>query len=320
MIVPRPPPFPAAPVMFRTLAPRPAVTRRRGGKKGKRKDGKPVKKRPPAPIYGPEQHEALARAGRFNADLMDVLRPHVVPGTTTGELDEIAHAYTRDHGHRPATLGYENAHGGRDYPASICTSVNEVVCHGIPGDYALRDGDIVNVDLTTIVDGWHGDSSETFLCGDVDAKTVELVQATFDGLWAGIRAAKPWGTVFDIGRAIFGLARDRGFGVVRNFQGHGLGEAFHQEPGIPHYPEDAAKKVVLKPGMCFTIEPMLNAGTQDTAKPDRRDGWSVRTKDRKPSAQFEHTLFMTHDGVDVLTLAPHGPAEGHRFGPPRETS
>ena len=293
--------------MFRSLAPRPATRRRKKGKT------EPAKKRPPAPIYGPEEHAALTKAGRFNADLMDVLRPHLVPGTRTAALDAIARDYTRDHGHRPATLGYENAHGGRDFPASICTSVNEVVCHGIPGDYALREGDIVNVDLTTVVDGWHGDSSETFLIGDVDAGTVGLVQASFDALWAGIRAAKPWGTVHDIGRAIFAVAKDRGFGVVRNFQGHGLGTEFHQEPGIPHYPEPAAKNVILKPGLCFTIEPMLNAGTQDTGKPDRRDGWSVRTKDRKPSAQFEHTLFMTHHGPDVLTETRDGPAEGHVF-------
>lgn len=297
--------------MFRSLAPRPALQKRRG--KGKPKGGRRVQKRPPAPVYGPQDHEALTKAGRFNAELMDVVRAHVQPGVTTAKLDEIAYEYTRDHGHRPATLGYENAHGGRDYPASICTSVNEVVCHGVPSEYALKDGDIVNVDLTTIVDGWHGDSSETFLVGEVDPRTVDLVQATFDSLWEGIHAAKPWGTVFDIGRAIFSLARDRGYGVVRNFQGHGLGREFHQEPGIPHYPEESAKNVVLKPGMCFTIEPMLNAGTQDTGKPDRRDGWTVRTKDRKPSAQFEHTLFMTDHGPDVLTLTQNGPAEGHRF-------
>ena len=295
--------------MFRSMAAKPASRRR---KKGKAKQ--PVKKRPPAVIYGPEEREALAKAGAFNAQLMDLIRGHMVPGTSTGELDEIAYAYTLDHGHRPATLGYENAHGGRDYPASICTSVNEVVCHGIPGDYRLREGDIVNVDFATVVEGWHGDSSETFLIGQVDAKTTELVQAAFDALWAGINAAKPWGTVHDIGRAIFLLAKERGFGVVRSFQGHGLGTEFHQEPGIPHYPEPTAKDHILKPGLCFTIEPMLNAGTQDTAKPDRRDGWSVRTKDRKPSAQFEHTLFMTDHGPDVLTQTKRGPAEGHVFG------
>ena len=299
--------------MFQSLAPRPAVKRRRG--KGKKKGQQPLKKRPPAPIYGPEEHAALTKAGRFNADLMDHLRPHMTPGTTTGRLDELAFAYTRDHGHVPATLGYENSQGGRDFPASICTSVNEVVCHGVPCEYRLQDGDILNVDLTTVVDGWHGDSSETFLIGNVDAKTTELVQATFDAMWAGINAAKPWGTVFDIGRAIFALARDRGYGVVRTFQGHGLGEAFHQEPGIPHFPDDNAKNVVLKPGLCFTIEPMLNAGTQDVSKPDRRDGWSIRTKDRKPSAQFEHSIFMTDHGPDILTRTQDGPDEGHVFGP-----
>ena len=296
--------------MFRSVAAKPASRRR---KKGKGRE-QPLKKRKPAVIYGPEEREALSNAGRFNASVIDLIRPHMTPGTRTGAIDELAYAYTLDHGHRPATLGYENSHGGRDYPASLCTSVNEVVCHGIPGDYLLRDGDIVNVDVATVVDGWHGDSSETFLIGEVDPKTTALVQAAFDGLWAGINAAKPWGTVHDIGRAIFKVAKAGGFGVVRNFRGHGLGTEFHQEPGIPHYPEPTAKNVILKPGMCFTIEPMLNMGTQDTSKPDRRDGWSIRTKDRKPSAQFEHTLFMTDHGPDVLTLTQDGPREGHVFG------
>ena len=299
-------------MVFGPLGLRPAVARRRG-KKGKGGKEQPKKKRPPAPIYGSDEYAALRKAGAFNAELMDVLRPHVAAGTTTKQLDAVALEYTRDHGHRPATLGYPNSHGGRDYPASICTSVNEVVCHGVPDSYRLREGDIINVDLTTIVDGWHGDSSETFLIGRVSPNTRELVQAAFDALWAGIDAAKPWGTVLDVGKAVFEVARDRGFGVVRNFQGHGLGTEFHQEPGVPHYPEPNAAKVILKPGMCFTVEPMLNAGTQDTVGPDRRNGWSIRTKDRKPSAQFEHTLFMTEDGPEVLTRPRNGPAPGHVF-------
>ena len=245
---------------------------------------------------------------------MDELRPHVVPGVTTGELDRIVREYTLDHGHTPATLGYHPEGMDEAFPGSICTSVNDVVCHGIPSDReVLKEGDILNCDLTTIVDGWYGDSSETFLLGKVSKESRRLVQATFDALWIGIGAVKPWGTVHDIGKAIFIFAKSRGYGVVRNFQGHGLGREFHQEPGVPHYPDPEAKKSILRPGVCFTIEPMLNAGSEDVKDPDRRDHWTVRTKDRRPSAQFEHTVFMTEEGLEVLTLTEDGPREGFQF-------
>ena len=259
-----------------------------------------------APVYNEKQREALRVAGRFNAELMDYIRPHVRPGVTTNELDQLVHEYTIGHGHTPACLGY---HG---YPKSICTSVNEVVCHGIPNDRMLKDGDIVNIDLTTIVDGWYGDSSETFLVGNVSDEARRLVQVTFDCLWIGIRAIKPYGRVIDIGRAIYNYARSKRFSVVQDYQGHGIGTDFHQEPGIPHYPHPSTARDVIKPGMCFTIEPMLNAGTYKT-EVDKKDGWTVRTADRALSAQFEHTILMTEDGPEITTLTQAGPQEGHVF-------
>ena len=237
---------------------------------------------------------------------MDAIRSYIKPGITTGQIDELVYSYTIEHGHIPACLGY---HG---FPKSICTSVNEVVCHGIPSDRLLQEGDIVNVDLTTIVDGWFGDSSETFLIGEVSPEALRLVQATFDALWAGIRAVRPFGSVYEIAAAIYKLARSRGFEVVREYQGHGIGRAFHQEPGVPHFPQPKSARDILKPGMCFTIEPMLNVGTWRTVL-DRRDGWTVRTADGKLSAQFEHTILVTEEGPEVLTLTKEGPQEGHRF-------
>ncbi len=263
-------------------------------------------KRSNAPIYSARERVKLRAAGRFNASLLDHLRPFVVPGITTGELDRIAYEYTLDHGHRPACLGY------KDYPKTLCTSVNEVVCHGIPGRRTLRDGDVVNIDATSVVDGWHGDSSETFLVGTPSDDARRLVQATFDAMWVGIDAAFPYGTVYEIGRAITEFARPLRFGVVREYQGHGLGREFHTEPGVPHYPYKSGMRQALLPGMCFTIEPMLNLGTWRTEK-DERDGWTVRTADRKLSAQFEHTVFMTEDGPEVLTSTERGPQRGHRF-------
>ncbi|MBX3438592.1 MAG: type I methionyl aminopeptidase [Planctomycetaceae bacterium] len=261
-------------------------------------------KRPP--IYNERQRAQLREAGEFNARLIDYLRPYVQPGVATRELDRLAEEFTRDHGHRPACLGYKG------YPKHICTSVNQVVCHGIPGDYVLRDGDIVNVDATTIVNGWYGDSSETFLIGDVSSDVRRLVQATFDAMWRGIRVIKPMSSVIEIGYAISRLAHDRGLSVVEEYQGHGLGRRFHQPPGVPHYPLPQASRDVLVPGVCFTIEPMLNLGAKQTSPP-ALDGWTVTTADGSFSAQFEHTILMTEHGPEVLTLTQHGPQEGHQF-------
>ena len=217
-----------------------------------------------------------------------------------------AHEYTKDHGHVPAPLNYKG------FPKSICTSVNEVVCHGIPNGYILKEGDIVNIDLTTIVDGWHGDQSETFLIGEVDPLSRRLVQCAFDSMYKGIEAIKPNGTVKDIGFAITHHANLRNFTVVREYMGHGIGKKFHQAPHIPHYPHRQLGQVVIPPGTCFTIEPMINAGKVGTVL-DERDNWTVRTKDGKNSAQFEHTILMTEDGPEILTLTKEGPQKGHKF-------
>ncbi|MEZ6133012.1 MAG: type I methionyl aminopeptidase [Planctomycetaceae bacterium] len=262
----------------------------------------PLKKK--IPLYTePDQIEKLKAACRFNAQLMDFLRPHVQAGTTTLQLDQLAHEYTLDHGHTPACLGY---HG---YPKTICTSVNEVVCHGIPNDTPLQDGDIVNVDITTIVNGWFGDQSETFMIGDVSPAARRLVQTTYEALFLGIRACKPNAPVSQIGRAIQTFARKAGYAVVREYQGHGIGQEFHQEPGVPHFPTHTSNRDLLKPGTCFTVEPMLNIGGWKT-KLDKRDGWTVRTMDRSLSAQFEHTVLMTESGPEILTLTENGPQEG----------
>ena len=260
------------------------------------------------PLYlNEDERDGLRAAGRFNAGLMDVLRPHVVAGTTTLELDKIAHTYTRDHGHVPACLGYNG------YPNTICTSVNEVVCHGIPNDVPLAEGDIVNVDITTIVDGWYGDQSETFMIGTVSDAARQLVQTTYEALFKGIRVCKPDCRVSTIGRAIQTFARSASYGVVREYQGHGIGRDFHQDPGIPHFDDIASKRKILKPGTCFTIEPMLNIGGWKT-RLDKTDGWTVRTMDNKLSAQFEHTILMTEEGPEILTLTQDGPQEGDTIG------
>lgn len=258
------------------------------------------------PIYNREEREKLREASRFNAELMDFVRPKVVAGVTTDEINTLVEEYTRDHGHIPACLGY---HG---FPKTLCTSINEVVCHGIPDETVLKEGDIINVDMSTIVNGFYGDQSETILIGEVSDEARHLVQMTFDSLFAGIHAIKPQGRVYDIGKAIQDLVAPTGLSIVKDYQGHGIGKAFHQEPGIPHYPLPTSKKDIIRPGMCFTIEPMLNVGTHRT-EVDQVDLWTVRTSDRKLSAQFEHTILMTEEGPEILTLTQNGPQEGHQF-------
>ena len=263
--------------------------------------------RPKAPIYNGTDRDGLRRASRFNAQLMDFLRPHVKAGVTTLELDRMAYEYTLDHGHTPACLGYKG------YPNTICTSVNEVVCHGIPNKIPLREGDIVNLDLTTIVDGWHGDSSETFLIEPVAEEARKLVQVAFDSMYVGIDAIHPFGKLTDIGRAIERFARVRGYSVVQEYQGHGLGREFHQEPGVPHFvPKLNPSQLIIEPGMCFTVEPMINTGTWRTML-DKRDKWTVRTMDLSLSAQFEHTILVTESGPEILTVTENGPKPGYTF-------
>ena len=253
-----------------------------------------------------EGRDGMRAASRFNASVMDVVRPHIRAGIRTGEIDRLVETYTRDHGHVPATLGY---HG---FPKSCCTSRNEVVCHGIPGDEILEEGDIVNVDLTSIVDGWFGDQSETFVIGEASAEHRALVTVTLESLYLGIEAIEPGGRIVDIGRAIQRYAHQHGYSVVREYQGHGIGRHFHQDPGVPHFPDFAMGQFVVQPGMCFTIEPMLNLGTYRTTL-DRNDGWTVRTADGLASAQFEHTILMTEDGPEILTLTANGPKRGAQF-------
>jgi methionyl aminopeptidase len=250
--------------------------------------------------------EKMRAASLFNAQLIDHLRDFVKAGVATLSIDDVVVQYTRDHGHRAAPLNY---HG---FPKSCCTSVNEVICHGIPGDYVLKDGDIVNVDVTSIVDGWYGDQSETFLIGEVSDEAKQVIQCSFDGLYKAIEALTPGCTISVIGQAIEEEAGKYGFGVVREYVGHGLGQKFHQDPSIPHYVTPESQRERLEPGMCFTVEPMINSGTEKTVL-DKRDGWTVRTKDSKLSAQFEHTILMTEDGPEILTLTENGPQNGHRF-------
>lgn len=257
-------------------------------------------------LLGHDGRDRMREAGKFNAQLMDVVREHVKVGVTTAELDELIHAYTLDHGHRPATLGYLG------YPKSCCTSVNDVICHGIPDDTPLKEGDIVNIDITTVVHGWHGDQSETFILGIASEEAVNVTQAAFDCLHLAIDALSPGCTVSVIGDAIVGEAHRRGYSVVREYVGHGIGEAFHQPPNVPHFPDRKSKQQRILPGMCFTVEPMINAGTRFT-RLDKKDGWTVRTRDTRLSAQFEHTILMTEDGPEILTLTKNGPQKGHRF-------
>ena len=273
----------------------------------RRLDPKGGKKRP-IPLYSNEaDRNRLRAAGRFNASVLDHLRPHVKAGISTGELDRMAHRYIVDNGHTPACLGYQG------YTKVICTSINECVCHGIPADdVVLKDGDIVNVDSTSIVEGMHGDSSETFLVGDVSDEARALVQHTHDALWLAINTVTPGCSVIEIGYAITKFARKLKLGVVEKYQGHGVGREFHQGPDVPHFPHPPSRRELLRPGTCFTIEPMLNLGGKDTDPPGP-DGWTVLTRDRSLSAQFEHTILMTEEGPEALTLTQEGPQEGHIF-------
>jgi len=258
--------------------------------------------------------DMMRQAGRFNARLLDEVRPHVRAGMKTSEIDKIVYEFTLDHGHIPACLGYPGEK--QPFPKSCCISVNDVICHGIPGRYKLRAGDIVNVDLTTIVDGWHGDQSETFLIGGREAvadEAVSVVQCAFDCLHHAIDAIFPSCTVSVIGQTITSyVSKNFGFGVVDKYVGHGIGQKFHQRPNVPHVPTRQSRQERLHPGMCFTIEPMINGGTAKSIC-DPKDGWTVRTMDRKVSAQFEHTILMTEQGPEILTLTENGPEPGHIF-------
>jgi methionyl aminopeptidase len=244
-------------------------------------------------VKTPEIIERMRIAGRIAGQALEEVGKHARPGITTDELDRIGHEFLLDHGAYPSCLGY------RGFPKSLCTSINEVICHGIPDDTVLNDGDIINVDITAFVDGVHGDTDATYLVGDVDEESRLLVERTREAMMRGIRAVKPGRALNVIGRVIEAYARRFGYGVVRDFTGHGIGTTFHSGLIVPHY-DDLHATTIIEPGMTFTIEPMLTLGGIDYDI--WADGWTVLTKDRKRTAQFEHTLLVTDDGHEILTL------------------
>ncbi len=248
-------------------------------------------------LHGPEGFDGMRRAGRLAASILDALVPHVVPGVTTGELDALVHRLTLDGGGVPATLGY------RGFTKSCCTSINHVVCHGIPGDKALRDGDIVNIDVTPILEGWHGDTSRMYLVGEVPIKAKKLVEVTYECLMLGLEQARPGNHLGDISAAIQRHAEKHRYGVVRDFCGHGLGRLFHDSPEVVHAGR-AGTGPELRPGMFFTVEPMINIGRADVKLLE--DGWTAVTRDRSLSAQFEHSVGITDDGHEIFTKSPTG--------------
>lgn len=255
-------------------------------------------------LHSAADFEGMRKAGRLAAETLDMITPHVVPGVTTEALDQLCRKFIEQRGAIPAPLGYGGAHDRMPFPKSICTSINHVVCHGIPEDRKLKEGDIVNIDVTAIVDGWHGDTSRTyFVGGKIPVKARKLVEVTYDSMMRGIEAVKPGATLGDIGHAIQEYAEGQRFSVVRDFCGHGLGKVFHAPPSVMHF-GIPGEGMVLEPGMFFTIEPMINAGHYATKV--LADGWTAVTRDRSLSAQFEHTLAVTETGYEIFTLSPQG--------------
>ena len=245
-------------------------------------------------IHGIQGFEGMRKAGKLAAQTLDFITPYVKVGVTTQELDQLCHKFILDHGAIPAPLGY------RGYPKSICTSINHVVCHGIPGDKKLWDGDILNIDVTVIVDGWHGDTSRMFTVGKVGVRAAKLIDTTYEAMMRGIEVVRPGATLGDIGYAIQSFAEKQGFSVVRDFCGHGLGKIFHSAPNVVHYGKPG-QGLELKEGMFFTIEPMINAGRYDVKI--LADGWTAVTRDKSLSAQFEHSLGVTANGYEIFTLS-----------------
>jgi methionyl aminopeptidase len=248
-------------------------------------------------IHTPEDFEGMRKAGNLAAECLDMLTPHVVPGATTEELDKLCYEFTIDNNAVPACLGY------RGYTKTVCTSINHVVCHGIPSERVLKEGDIVNIDVTVIVDGWHGDTSRMFPIGPIKRKSERLIEITYEAMMRGIEVVKPGATTGDIGAEIQKFAEAQRCSVVTDFCGHGLGRVFHDAPNIVHYGR-YGEGYELKEGMFFTIEPMINLG-----KPSVKllaDGWTAVTKDRSLSAQFEHSIGVTAAGSEIFTLSPKG--------------
>jgi methionyl aminopeptidase len=248
-------------------------------------------------LHKPEDFAPMRAAGRLAAETLDMIGEHVVPGVTTEELNQICHDFIIAHNAIPAPLNY------RGFPKSICTSINHVVCHGIPGEKKLQDGDIVNIDVTVILDGWYGDSSRMYVAGTVNTRAKRLIEVTYESMMRGIAQVKPGNTFGDIGYAIQSYVEAQRFSVVRDFCGHGIGRTFHAPPNVLHFGRKG-EGAVLKPGMFFTIEPMVNVGRPEVKVLD--DGWTAVTRDRSLSAQFEHMVGVTETGVEIFTLSPKG--------------
>ncbi len=267
-------------------------------------------------LHGSEDFEGMRKAGKLAAEILDMITDHVIPGVTTEALDKLCHDMCTKAGAIPAPLNYQGA-APTPFPKSVCTSKNHVVCHGIPNEKKLREGDTLNIDVTVILDGWHGDTSRMYFVGDkIPVKARRLSDVTYDCMMAGIEAVKPGATLNDIGYAIQTVAEKERFSVVRDFCGHGLGRVFHCPPSVMHYglsPEEESeakkkggfKSTVLEAGMFFTIEPMINTGHYAT-KILKSDGWTAVTRDHSLSAQYEHSLAVTDDGFEIFTLSPKG--------------
>jgi methionyl aminopeptidase len=250
-------------------------------------------------IHSAEEAAGMRKAGKLAAEVLDMIGEHVQAGVATNTLNDICHKYIIDKGAIPAPLNY------RGFPKSICTSVNHVVCHGIPGEQKLKDGDIVNIDVTVIVDGWHGDTSRMYWVGNkIPIKAQRLTQVTYDCMMFGIEQVKPGATVGDIGAVIQEHAEKSGYSVVRDYCGHGIGKIFHTAPNVVHYGRRGTG-ATLQEGMFFTVEPMINVGKADTIL-SKADGWTVTTRDKSLSAQFEHTIAVTKNGFEIFTASPKG--------------
>jgi len=248
-------------------------------------------------IHAPVDFAGMRRAGRLAAETLDMVAAHVRPGATTGMLDKLCHEFILAHGATPAPLNY------RGFPKSTCISLNHVVCHGIPGDRRLIDGDILNIDVTVVLDGWHGDSSRMYVAGTASTRARVLMDVTYQAMMRGVEAVRPGATLGDIGHAIQAFVEGHRFSVVRDFCGHGIGRRFHEAPNILHFGRPG-EGPVLRPGMFFTVEPMVNAGRPEVKVLD--DGWTAVTRDRSLSAQFEHMVGVTENGCEIFTLSPAG--------------
>jgi methionyl aminopeptidase len=257
----------------------------------------PLRKTGQIKLHGKDAFEGMRKAGRLVAECLDMLVQHVEPGVTTDALNKLVLEFGLDHGALPATLMY------RGYRKSTCTSINHVVCHGIPGDKPLKEGDIVNIDVTLILNGWHGDSSRMYAVGEIPRRAERLIEVTYDAMMKGIAVIKPGATTGDIGHAIQTFVEAQHMSVVRDFCGHGLGKLFHDEPNIVHVGRPG-EGIVLRPGMFFTVEPMINLGRPHVKV--LSDGWTAVTRDRSLSAQFEHTVGVTSNGVEIFTTSPQG--------------